>query len=345
MPELKYKPFDLPLANTFTIARGSTDVQNTMIVQLTEDGQHGYGEATVIRYYGVSYDTLSEGLERVRPVLAAGTANEPEALLAACAEALPSQVDQFVLCAVDLAVHDLWGKLRGEPLHKLWGLDPADAPASNYTVGIDATDVMVEKMLRFKDWPIFKVKLGTPDRDIEIITELRKHTDAVFRVDANCGWTVEQTIEYAPELKARGVEFIEQPLPADQIEAMPEVFAKSALPVVADESCVVESDVDPCHGRFHGINVKLVKCGGLAPGRRMLLRAKELGMKCMVGCMTESSVGISAIAQVAPMLDYVDMDGAVLLKEDIAEGAKLERGVARLPTGGGSGARLLDGPL
>jgi L-alanine-DL-glutamate epimerase-like enolase superfamily enzyme len=200
---------------------------------------------------------------------------------------------------------------------------------------------MVAKLNEFPGWPIYKIKLGT-DRDLEIVRELRKHAPATFRVDANCGWTAEQTIANAPELKQLGVEFIEQPLKADLWQEMERVKAKCVLPVIADESCIVESDVERCAGLFHGINIKLVKCGGLTPARRMISRARQLGLSVMVGCMTESSVGISAIAQLLPLLDYVDMDGAVLLAKDIASGVTVERGICRYPNENGSGVRLLE---
>lgn len=345
MPKLSYRSYDLPLAETFTISRGSTDVQPTMIVQLSEGGQHGYGEATTNRYYGVTLERMAEQLERVRPVLEGGAVDHPEDLLARVGQTLPAEgPEAFTLCAIDQATHDLWGKLRGKPLAELWGLDRSHAPLSNYTIGIAAIPKMVEKMQKWDGWPIFKIKLGTDD-DLAIVRELRRHSDAVFRVDANCGWTAEQAIDYSGELKELGVEFIEQPLPADDLDGAEQVFAGSALPVVADESCVVESDVRRCAGRFHGVNVKLMKCGGLAPARRMLGQARELGMKTMVGCMTESTVGISAIAQLLPMLDYVDMDGAALLAKDIAAGAEVIRGECRLPDAPGAGVRLLDGPL
>jgi L-alanine-DL-glutamate epimerase-like enolase superfamily enzyme len=162
----------------------------------------------------------------------------------------------------------------------------------------------------------------------------------VFRIDANTAWTAGQTIENSKALATLGVEFLEQPLPAEDWDGMAEVFQESALPVIADESCIVELDVDHCHGFFHGINVKLTKCGGLTPGRRMIQRAKALGMKTMVGCMTESSVGISAIAQLLPMLDYVDMDGAVLLDRDVATGIRLDKGVVVYPEENGTGVRF-----
>ena len=181
-----------------------------------------------------------------------------------------------------------------------------------------------------------------PQDDVAIVRELRKHTKSIFRIDANCAWTAEETIQNAPLLKDLGVEFLEQPLKADDWEGMAKVKAHSALPVIADESCIVESDVEKCGPYFHGINIKLTKCGGLTPARRMIKKGKELGLKIMVGCMTESSVGISAIAQLTPQLDYVDMDGSLLLKHDIARGVQiLDDGKVIFPKLPGSGIELL----
>ena len=212
-------------------------------------------------------------------------------------------------------------------------------PISNYTIGIASIDKMVEKMEE-QPWPIYKIKLGT-DQDLKIIEALRAHTDAAFRVDANCAWTPEQTIEYAPELEQLGVEFIEQPLPAENWEGMKKVFAQSTLPVMADESCRIESDVERCHEHFHGINIKLMKCGGLTPALRMIEKGRSLGLQLMVGCMTESSVGISAIGHLLPLLDYVDMDGAMLLANDPATGVRLKDGLAIFPKRNGTGVQLL----
>ncbi|NNK31007.1 MAG: dipeptide epimerase, partial [Flavobacteriaceae bacterium] len=176
----------------------------------------------------------------------------------------------------------------------------------------------------------------------DIVRELRRHTDAIFRIDANCAWSAEETISNAPLLKELGVEFLEQPLKADDLEGMEQLAHNSVLPVIADESCIVESDVQACALHFHGINIKLTKCGGLTPALRMINQAKSLGMKVMVGCMTESTVGISAIAQLLPQLDYVDMDGALLLAEDIATGVEiLQGGKVIFPKIGGSGVSLI----
>lgn len=331
--------FELPLRHAFTISRESTTVQPTLIVELSDGEHQGYGEATTNAYYGMTLENMQRAIEQVRPVVESLDQLEPESLWA---EVAPQLLDcPFALCALDEAAYDLWGKQQVEPVYRLWGLDDSQMPLSNFTIGIDTIEVMVEKLKEVPDWPIYKIKLGTK-HDIDIISELRKHTDAVFRVDANCGWSADETIANAPELKSLGVEFIEQPLPADDREGSLRVYQESVLPIVADESCITETDVKDCQGRFHGVNVKLVKCGGLTPARRMIREAHELGMKAMVGCMTESSVGISAIGQLLPLLDYVDMDGACLLAKDIATGVVVDRGKCQFPDVNGNGVRLLD---
>ena len=336
--KLRLHAFDLPLKHTFTISRESIDVQPTLIVELERDGQRGYGEATANNYYGFSIEAMSAAIESLRPTLENAAWNEPGELWS---QLQPHLADNpFALCAIDQAAHDLWGKLRGQPVYKLWGLTLDRVPPSNYTIGIDTPERMVAKLNEMPGWPVYKIKLGT-DRDIEIVRHLREHTDATFRVDANCGWTAEQTLAYAPQLQQLGVEFIEQPLKADRWDDMRRIVGQSPLPIIADESCIVEADVDRCAGAFHGVNIKLVKCGGLTPARRMIARARELGLKVMVGCMTESTVGISAIAQLLPLLDYVDMDGAVLLAKDIATGVRVDRGICHWPAENGAGVRLL----
>ncbi len=335
--QLKLHAFDLPLAHTFTISRESISSQPTLIVELIEAGASGYGEATSNKYYGFTIERMARDLAALKPRLEATTLSDPATVWQAMQPMLAD--NPFALCALDQAAHDLWGKLLGQPVWKLWGLSTEKTPASNYTIGIDAIDVMVAKMNEIPGWPIYKIKLGT-DRDLEIVRELRRHTAATFRVDANCGWTADQAIGYAPELKSLGVEFIEQPLKADQWDDLRRVREHSVLPIIADESCIVESDVSRCHGVFHGINIKLVKCGGLTPARRMIAEARRLGLSVMVGCMTESTVGISAIAQLLPLLDYVDMDGAVLLAKDIADGVRLDHGRCIYPDRPGNGVTL-----
>jgi len=342
---LTYQKFDLPLKHVFTISRGSVTVQETLIVQLAHGGHFGYGESTTNSFYAATITNMTPAIESVRELVEGATLDDPLYLIAAISKKLPNEkFAKFALNAIDQAIHDLWGKLGGARVYRLWGLSSDKIPFSDYTLGIDTPAKMVAKMEEMPGWPVYKIKLGTAD-DLGIVRELRKHTDALFRVDANCGWTAEQTIELAPVLKKLGVEFIEQPLPPEDVEGARRAFEKSALPLIADENCVTEEDVDRCAGRFHGINIKLVKCGGLAAARRMIGRARELGLKVMAGCMTESTVGISALAQLLPMLDYVDMDGAVLLAKDIAKGVRLERGKCIYPNVNGTGVELIDGPL
>lgn len=337
--QIRTHVYDLPLKHAFTISRETTTVQPTLIVELSDGTHRGYGEATTNKYYGMTIESMRAALAQVTPLLESTDELQPEALWQSAA---PQLADcPFALCALDQAAYDLWGKQQQQPVYKLWGIDISEVPTSNFTIGIDTIPKMVEKLNEVPDWPIYKIKLGT-DNDLEIVAELRRHTEAVFRVDANCGWNAEQTVAYSSELKTLGVEFLEQPLPADDFDGQRYVFENSALPIMADESCIHEDDVERCHGNFHGINIKLVKCGGLTPARRMIERARKLDMKVMVGCMTESTVGISAIAQILPLLDYVDMDGAALLKEDIATGVVVDKGVCHYPEAPGSGVQLLE---
>ncbi len=335
--KLHLHAFELPLRHVFTISRESTEVQSTLIVELVDGEFHGYGESTTNSYYGYTISNMAAALDSVRPVLEAQSLEDPAQLWEQLNGALGT--NPFAQCALDQAAYDLWGKKLAKPVFELWGLNTDNIPLTDYTIGIDKIDVMVSKMKEFPDWPIYKIKLGTP-YDLEIIRELRRHTSAIFRVDANCAWTVEETIRNSRELKSLGVQFIEQPMAADQWEGMQQVYEQSALPMIADESCIVETDVQRCQGYFHGINIKLSKCGGLTPARRMIQQARQLGLEVMVGCMTESTVGISAIAQLLPLLDYVDMDGALLLAEDVATGVRLEQGRCIYPSENGNGVRL-----
>lgn len=335
--QIEIKKYVLELAHTFAISRESRDTQDSMVVCLSHKGKTGYGEATANPYYHSTVESMTAEIEAAREAIEGFAFDDPEDFYIHL-ESLG--LGKFTLCALDLAANDLHGKLKGKPLYELWGTDNTKYPITNYTIGIASIEKMVEK-LKEKPWPVYKIKLGTSD-DVAIVRELRKHTQSRFRIDANCAWTAQQALDNAPILKELGVEFLEQPLKADDWEGLARLKANSALPVIADESCIVEGDVERCAPYFHGINIKLTKCGGLTPARRMIAKGRELGLKIMVGCMTESSVGISAIAQLAPQLDYVDMDGAMLLKYDIAKGIKiLEDGKLVFPELPGSGIALL----
>jgi L-alanine-DL-glutamate epimerase-like enolase superfamily enzyme len=334
---LHVQGLDLPLKHRFTIAHQSREVQETLIVRLEEDGVYGLGESTTNPFYGITLDNMREALEKFKPILLEGKWNTPAELWELGKEIFRN--NPFAQCALDQAVWDLYTKKKGKKLYEYLDLNPLRIPTTNFTIGIDTIEKMCAK-LREVNWPIYKIKLGT-DQDLEIVRELRKNTNSIFRVDANCAWTVDQAISYSEELAHLGVEFIEQPLAKDNLEGMREVFAHSKLPLMADESCISESDVEKCQGCFHGVNIKLVKAGGITPALRMIHNAKALGMKTMVGCMTESSVGISAIAHIAPLLDFVDMDGAMLLSKDPAKGVHIFPEEVRFSDGPGIGAKLL----
>jgi L-alanine-DL-glutamate epimerase-like enolase superfamily enzyme len=336
--KISLKKYILPLKHTFSISRKSVDFQDTLIVGLTLNESTGYGEATSNPYYNITVESMMQEIEAVRAKIEMYDFTTPTVFHSFL---ISNGLSNFAICALDVAAHDLYGKLNNKTLYDLWGTNIQHYPTTNYTIGIAPIDKMVEK-IKETPWPIYKIKLGTDD-DVGIVKELRKHTDSLFRIDANCAWTATETIRNAPLLKDLGVEFLEQPLKADDWEGMELVMHQSVLPIIADESCIVETDVEKCALHYNGINIKLTKCGGLTPALRMIKKGKELGLKIMVGCMTESTVGISAIAQLLPQLDYVDMDGAMLLKEDIANGVQIrEDGTVIFPEGNGSGVTLFN---
>jgi len=265
---------------------------------------------------------MIEDLERKRMFVKKFSFTDPERYWHYAHHLFP--INNFLVCALDMAGWDLYGKLRGKQLHQLWNLDTTKSPLTDYTIGIDTIEKMIAK-IKEKPWPIYKIKVGF-ENDIETITELRKHTNSIFRVDANAAWTLEEALIKIPSLKELGVELIEQPLAKDNWEGMKVLYNESPLPIFADESCVIESDVEKCHQYFHGINIKLTKCSGITPARRMITKAKELNMKVMLGCMNESSIGTAAIAQLAPLADYIDADGTLLLTEDTGSGVSFEDG-------------------
>ena len=334
--ELILKAYDLKLKHTFTISRKSIDVQPCVIVTLKDGKFSGFGEASSNPYYNITVPMMIADLEKIRPIIESSGTETPEGFWAKMHPYLKDNL--FALCALDNAYNDLYARKKGKKLYELWNYSTEKNPLTDYTIGIAPIEKMVAKMKELP-WPIYKIKLGTQE-DIAIVKALREHSNAIFRIDANCGWGVDETINNSIALKKLGVEFLEQPLPANDWEGHKEVFKHSALPVIADESCIKEEDVALCFNHFHGVNIKLAKCGGLTPGRRMIQEAKQLGLHTMAGCMTESTVGISAIAQILPELDYVDMDGPLLLSEDIASGVSLEFGKINYADGNGTGVQL-----
>ena len=320
---LQYFNYELPFQYPFSISGGRTKThQPTLVVVLQLGNWYGIGEAPAITYYNISVEQMIADIESKKKMIEKFAFTEPECYWHYLHHLFPQ--NPFLVCALDMAGWDIYGKLKQKQLYRLWELDTNKAPLTDYTIGIDSIENMLMKM-KEKPWPIYKVKVGI-EGDVEMVAALRKETDAIIRVDANAGWTLEQALQKIPQLQALGVECIEQPLAKDNWDEMKVLYEKSSLPLIADESCVKEEDVIKCVDHFHGINIKLTKCSGITPAKRMISKAKELGLKVMVGCMNESSVGTAAIAQLAPLLDYVDMDGPLLLAEDIAEGVKFDFG-------------------
>jgi len=319
---LKYRTSDLPFKHPFTISKGTKTHQPALLVELEFFGIKGYGEAPAIAYYNIPVEKMIADIESEKRFIEKFSFTEPDRYWHYLHHLIPD--NPFLICALDMAAWDIYGKMKRKQLYQLWDLDISKNPLTDITIGIDSIENMVSKM-KETPWPIYKIKLGTPD-DIHIMEELRKHTEAVFRIDANAAWKAEEALEKIKVFKELNVEFIEQPLAKDDWEGMKFLYEKSPLPLIADESCVSEKDVEKCAGFFHGINIKLTKCSGITPALRMIKNARNLGMKVMVGCMNESSVGTAAIAQLLPLLDYVDMDGPLLLAADVAEGVQFDFG-------------------
>ena len=334
--KVKYKKSNLKFKHPFTISKGTKTHQPALLVELDFFGIKGYGEAPAIAYYNISVDKMIADLEEKRKMIEKFSFTEPERYWHYLHHLIPQ--NPFLVCALDLAAWDLYGKMKRKQLYQLWNLDISKNPMTDITIGIDTIENMVAKM-KETPWPIYKIKLGTGN-DIAIMKELRKHTDSVFRIDANAAWEAKEALEKIKILAELGVEFIEQPLAKDDWEGMKFLYENSPLPLIADESCVSEHDVEKCKGYFHGINIKLTKCSGITPALRMITNAREYGMKVMVGCMNESSIGTGAIAQLLPLLDYVDMDGPLLLAEDVAKGVEFDYGKIIYSDGYGLGVNV-----
>ena len=324
---------EITLKRPFKISYGVRTGQKILILELTYQGKKGYGEASEVFYYNVNREDWIKKVEELESQILRGYRFEnPQDLWSFLHPHLKD--DLFLMHAIDLAAWDLFGKLQNQPIYKLLGLKLDNLPISTFTIGMDPIPLMVEKMTE-EAWPVYKIKLGSEEA-MATVQELRKHTAAKFRIDANCSWSADQTIEFSRQLKELGVEFIEQPLPKDQLKEMEEVKRKSALPIIADESCCSEEDVEKCKDGFHGINIKLSKCGGLTPALRMIEKAKKLGLSVMVGCMLEGSIAISASAHLLPLLDFADIDASVHITKESDDGD----GVDVTP----SGYRFLDLP-
>ena len=335
--KLSHQTIELNPTHPFVIARGGYSHHRNVIVRLTDDdGLEGFGEAAPNRYYGESVSTVIAALGQFKPVLERA---DPFSL-----ESIESHLNRVLRgnasakSAVSSALHDLVGKRLGLPVHRLWGLDAATVPQSSFTIAIAENQELEKRVAEARDYPILKIKLGT-DRDEEIVRIVRNAApEKRLRVDANAAWTAKHAVRMSDFLAEQGVEMLEQPVAANDIEGLRFVRKSSKLPVFADESCLVASDVAKLAGAVDGINIKLAKCGSLREAMRMVHAARALDMQVMAGCMIESSLGISAIAQISPLLDYADFDGAALLSSDPFRGASIAGGSVRLSDQPGLGA-------
>lgn len=321
----------------FAIARGTTSEHRLIRVKIADgDGLEGWGEAAPNRFYGETVETALGALERLRPIVEAADPWLLEDIEAEMNRAI--RFNGSVKSAISAALHDLAGKRLGIPVYRMWGLDPAKAPLSSFTIAIAATEAELrERVAQAESYPVLKVKLGT-DHDEQIIRTVRDAAPTkVLRVDANAAWTAKQALRMVDVLVACGVEYLEQPLPAHDLEGTRFVRERSVLPIICDESCIVATDVAKLAGVADGINLKLSKCGGLREALKIIATARAHGMLVMAGCMIETSLGITAAAHFAPLLDYADFDGAALLANDPYVGATIAGGRIILPTGAGLG--------
>jgi len=336
MLQLKYYSCELAFEYPFTTFKGTKTHQPTLITCLGLGNLAGYGEAPAISYYDITVEQMVASLEAKRKDIERYALTDPQRFWHFLHHLIPGQ--HFLTAALDIAAWDLFAKMRRQPLYQLLGITWDSAPITDYTIGMDTVENMVAK-IKAHPWPIYKIKAGQAD-DIGILSTLRKHTESAFRIDANEGWSLDEALAILPELQKLNVTLIEQPLPRGEWEAMEELKAKSSIPLYADESCRTEDEVKKCAAGFHGINIKLTKCGGITPALRMIKEARTLDLKVMVGSMNESTIGSAAIANLLPLLDEVDADGPLLLKEDVAEGLTYESGVIKLSGNNGLGIKF-----
>jgi L-alanine-DL-glutamate epimerase-like enolase superfamily enzyme len=338
--KLSHEIIALHTTHPFVIARGGSSEYRVVRVTVTaDDGTTGWGEAAPSKHYGETADTVVAALPAYAAVLEGADGWSLEALEHGMAKAL--RFNAAARSAVSAALHDLAAKRLGVPLYRMWGLDPAGPPLTSFTIGIAPDEETLRTRVReAASYPVLKIKLGSSwdERIMRVVREMEP--TKVLRVDANAAWTPKHALAMIPLLKELGVEFVEQPLPAHDVTGLRFVRERSGLPIVADESCLVSTDIPALDGAVDGINIKLAKCGGLREALRMIATARAHSMLVMCGCMVESSLGITAAAQFAPLLDYADLDGAALVANDPYIGASIEGGVVRIPSEAGLGVTL-----
>ncbi|MYH17758.1 MAG: dipeptide epimerase [Gemmatimonadetes bacterium] len=323
----------LDLIHPFRIAREVSDHKHNVLVRISDGELTGTGEAAPSRYYGEDAGSVMRALERVPPLLG-GDPFELEETTDRLASALPG--DPAARAAVDIAMHDLAAQRLGVPLYRWLGLDPAKTPVTSFTIGIDEPATVRRKVREAAEYPALKIKLGS-EKDLEIMRAIRDETDARIRIDANAGWTADQAVEMVGRLSEFGVELVEQPLPPGAPADWHRVREAASMPVFADESVLVSPDVPAMAGLVDGVNIKLMKCGGVREALRLIHTARAHGMGVMIGCMIETSVAITAAAHLSPLADYADLDGNLLISNDPFTGATVRQGRLLLPDGPGIG--------
>ena len=316
MFKIKFWKKSLAFEYPFTISKGSKTHQSIFVVELEWRGIKAYGEAPAIAYYNITVDQMAEDLSAKMKFVESFSFTEPKRFWHFLHHLFPK--NPFLVCALDMAGWDLYSKIRNKPLSTIWNVNPLLSPITDYTIGIDEIDQMIAKV-KAHPAPIYKIKVGN-DADVERLLAIRQHTDAKLRVDANGGWQLEEALAMLPILENLGIELIEQPFAKDALEDTKTFADQTEIPIVADESCVGLSDVEKCSGIFDAINIKLTKSSGITPALDMIKKARQFGLKIMLGTMNESTIGTAALAHIAPMVDYLDADGPLLLKEDLATG-------------------------
>lgn len=331
---LRFRPFELELRHVFTIATSSRKTTPVMLTEIEFDGVIGYGEASMPPYLGESHETASTFLSKVN----LSQFNNPFLM-----EEILDYVEQIkpgnyaAKASVDIALHDLTGKLMKQPWFRIWGLNPDKTPFTSFTIGIDKPDVVRKKVEEAAPYKILKVKLGQ-DNDKEMIETIRSVSKTPLCVDVNQGWKDKKmALDMIYWLKDQGVVFVEQPMSKTMVEDLAWLTEKSPMPVIADESVQTIHDVQKAVGVYSGINIKLMKCGGMRSAFKMVNTARALNMKVMIGCMTETSCAVSAAAQLSPMVDWADLDGNLLISNDIYDGVTVEGGKLILPERPGIG--------
>jgi len=333
--ELSHRVIDLIPRHVFRTARTTSTKSGSVFVEISDGTLTGIGEAAPSRFYGETPESVVAFLERVRPVVESA---RHESELMAHLTSRGGTSDPAARASLEIAAHDMMGKRYGVPIYRHFELDPADAPVTTISIGLDTPEKMLEKALEVRDYPMLKIKLDS-DTDLSIVSEIKSATGASITVDANCSWGPEEAVGKVERLAEIGVEFVEQPVAAGDIAGLAMVRRHSQVPIFADESCPTSEQIPAVADAADGIVIKLMKCGGYVEAVRMAKMARERGLKTMLGCMLESSVAITAAAHISPLFDYADLDSAFLIGNDPYEGMKIERGRMILPDGPGLGVR------